>query len=128
MFYRNITVNFCVLWPQPDLSQFRITLTSDGSDIHLPYGRVERLDYYEEISNPLPPLKNRKRLHPVIWIASNCKTFSKREAYVHELAKHINVKVYGKCSPEKSYIVPFGNIEGGFMIIFQIFKFGDACI
>ena len=33
----------------------------------------------------------------MIWIVSNCKTQSKREEYVVELSKYINVDVFGKC-------------------------------
>lgn len=33
----------------------------------------------------------------VAWFASNCKTNSRREAYVYELRNHISVDIYGKC-------------------------------
>ena len=33
----------------------------------------------------------------VAWIASNCQTHSKREDYVAELKKHIDVDTYGRC-------------------------------
>lgn len=33
----------------------------------------------------------------VAWFASNCNTSSKREAYVAELSKHVQVDIYGKC-------------------------------
>lgn len=80
------------------------------SDIYLPFGRLISLDPTEETAVALPVVK--KRQHMAIWIVSNCDTFSKREKYVEELARHIPVKVYGKCSPEQSYIVPFGNTKG----------------
>ena len=44
----------------------------------------------------IAPLSQRK--HEVAWIVSNCQTPSRREAYVHELAQHINVTIFGKCS------------------------------
>ena len=33
----------------------------------------------------------------MVWIASNCKTQSKREEYIAELSKYIKVDVFGKC-------------------------------
>ncbi|XP_063230901.1 alpha-(1,3)-fucosyltransferase C-like [Bacillus rossius redtenbacheri] len=37
----------------------------------------------------------------VAWFVSNCRTPGKRELYVQELSKHVQVDVYGKCgSPE----------------------------
>ena len=35
----------------------------------------------------------------VVWIVSHCETHSHREWYVQELAKYINVDVYGSCGP-----------------------------
>ena len=36
-----------------------------------------------------------KRL--VAWLVSNCRTDSKRELYVRELQKHVQVDVFGAC-------------------------------
>ena len=33
----------------------------------------------------------------VAWVVSNCQTQSKRETYVEELKKHIDVDIYGSC-------------------------------
>ncbi len=35
----------------------------------------------------------------VAWFVGNCKTQSKRELYVKELQKYIDVDVYGNCGP-----------------------------
>ena len=34
---------------------------------------------------------------PVVWMVSNCNTRSRRDRYVMELRKYIDVDVYGKC-------------------------------
>ncbi|XP_035224853.1 alpha-(1,3)-fucosyltransferase C-like isoform X2 [Stegodyphus dumicola] len=39
--------------------------------------------------------------NPVCWLVSNCNTPSRREVYVQELKKYINVAVYGKCGTNK---------------------------
>ncbi|XP_066957638.1 alpha-(1,3)-fucosyltransferase C-like [Macrobrachium rosenbergii] len=38
-----------------------------------------------------------KRPKPVVWMSSNCKTDSRREDYVKELSRFINVDKFGKC-------------------------------
>ena len=42
-----------------------------------------------------PQLTNRTRL--VAWFNSHCPTHSQREDYVQQLAKHVQVDIYGKC-------------------------------
>lgn len=37
------------------------------------------------------------KTEPVVQFVSNCKTWSKRETYVAELSKYINVTQYGAC-------------------------------
>ena len=41
------------------------------------------------------PLHDKKK--SVIWAASNCNSSSNRDIYAHELSKHIDVDIYGKC-------------------------------
>lgn len=36
------------------------------------------------------------------WVVSNCKTQSRREVYVKELQKYIDVDIFGACSPKKN--------------------------
>ena len=38
-----------------------------------------------------------KKKAKVIWIASNCKASSRREDYVQDLAKYVDLEIYGKC-------------------------------
>ncbi|XP_061188839.1 3-galactosyl-N-acetylglucosaminide 4-alpha-L-fucosyltransferase FUT3-like [Saccostrea echinata] len=38
-----------------------------------------------------------QKVGDVAWIVSNCRTRSKREKYVEELQKYVNVDVFGKC-------------------------------
>lgn len=38
-----------------------------------------------------------QRPRQVAWVVSHCPTHSRREDYVEELKKHIDVDVYGKC-------------------------------
>ncbi|KAH7702075.1 Fucosyl transferase family protein [Aphelenchoides avenae] len=40
------------------------------------------------------------KTEPVVQFVSNCKTWSKREAFVAELSKHINVTQYGACGDD----------------------------
>lgn len=41
-----------------------------------------------------------RRPYQVAWLVSNCHTTSKREDYVRELSKHINVTIFGRCSQQ----------------------------
>lgn len=44
-------------------------------------------------------LKNRTK--KIAWFSSHCPTHSRREDYVAELSKYIQVDIYGKCGPLK---------------------------
>lgn len=75
---------------------FNWTMTyRQDSDIFYPYGQiVERTERsamkdYTEIF--------RKKKHSIVWFVSHCKTRSKREDYVKELQKYIEVDIYGGC-------------------------------
>ena len=77
------------------LDVFNGTFTyRESSDAYRPYGKV------------IPRVKKRKRQyydknwlwkHNIAWAASNCPTKGGREIYVKELAKYIDVAIYGKC-------------------------------
>lgn len=43
----------------------------------------------------------KRRDAPVVWLVSRCFTQSKREEYVAELQKYIEVHTYGECGPLK---------------------------
>ena len=63
------------------------------ADIPLLYGKVS-----SKLNQSLPHrnIFSRKTKN-VVWMASHCNTDSLRESYVQQLAKHIDVDVYGTC-------------------------------
>ncbi|KRX51183.1 Glycoprotein 3-alpha-L-fucosyltransferase A [Trichinella murrelli] len=69
------------------------------SDLPNPYGLYGQIptDSSSQIDPDLVQLlAGKTRL--IAWLVSNCYTMNHREAYVHELAKHVQVDVYGTCS------------------------------
>ncbi|KRX67853.1 Glycoprotein 3-alpha-L-fucosyltransferase A [Trichinella sp. T9] len=69
------------------------------SDLPNPYGLYGQIP--TDLSSQIDPdlvqlLAGKTRL--IAWLVSNCYTMNHREAYVHELAKHVQVDVYGTCS------------------------------
>lgn len=68
-----------------------------NSDIHIPYGEIVEKDSYEE--KDIKTIVSQKT-KSVLWIASNCHTFSWREEYVKELQKYIPVDVFGECGDD----------------------------
>jgi alpha-1,3-fucosyltransferase len=61
----------------------------------------------KEFHRQLPEMEDSfhalaKKPSKVAWIVSHCHTASKREAYVEELQKHIQVDVFGKCDIGKN--------------------------
>ncbi|XP_064475640.1 alpha-(1,3)-fucosyltransferase C-like [Ornithodoros turicata] len=43
----------------------------------------------------------RKKNKTVVWVVSHCHAHSKRENFVKELEKHIDIDIYGACGPLK---------------------------
>ncbi|KAI1698835.1 glycosyltransferase family 10 (fucosyltransferase) c-term domain-containing protein [Ditylenchus destructor] len=83
---------------------FNLTLTySPNSDIFLPYDKFEAIDKFnpkpedvwseEEINDKIA---NKSEL--VLQFVSHCTSGSGREKYIAELAKHIQVDIYGQCT------------------------------
>ena len=71
-----------------------MTYDADTTDIYLPYGEIRpNTIKFNRDYETLVEMKNRT---PVM-IASNCRTHSKRPAYVHELQKHIPISIFGVC-------------------------------
>lgn len=79
---------------------FNLTMSfRRDSDVHFPYGQ------YDLLENPLSDLelnemialKLENKSKPVAWFVSNCYSKSRREQYVAELQKYIQVDVYGNC-------------------------------
>ncbi|XP_062618841.1 glycoprotein 3-alpha-L-fucosyltransferase A-like [Saccostrea cucullata] len=50
-----------------------------------------------------------QKVGDVAWIVSNCRTQSKREKYVEELQKYVNVDVFGKCGAKCESYQLLGN-------------------
>jgi hypothetical protein len=50
--------------------------------------------YYHKTSK----ISKRREKASVAWYVSHCETNSRREHYVQELLKYINIDIYGKCS------------------------------
>jgi hypothetical protein len=66
------------------------------SDIFVPYGEVYKCN---KSSKTKYNFERKKK--SIAWFVSNCDSESKREIYVKELQKYIDVDVYGKCGPLK---------------------------
>ena len=78
---------------------FDIVLTySKRSDIPDPYGRM---DLISKSATSLPDQRNinyaKGRTRGVAWLISHCFTRSKRELYVLQLQKYIDISIYGAC-------------------------------
>ena len=72
---------------------FNFTVSySEITDIRIPYASTRPINKHRQ---PLPPYA--KRNSSVLWMVSNCKTQSRREDYVKELGKYINIDIVGKC-------------------------------
>ena len=93
---------------------FNLTITHrTDSDIHIPYGRV----VFDEASiKPKPIHVNPKSRHKtVVWAVSHCSTPSRREWYMKELQKYIDIDVYGACGDmecsKDDYLYCFAQFE-----------------
>ena len=63
--------------------------------------------------NPMPNMTQKTKM--AYWLVSHCKTENKREDYVAELQKYIDIDIYGTCGPlnfvkdldkEKEILIP----------------------
>ena len=66
------------------------------SDVLLLYGHIEKVDRPSDPVRSMKDVIKRKRKQ-VAWMVSHCETSIRREDYVAELQKYIDVDVYGKC-------------------------------
>ena len=70
------------------------------SHIPNPYADHQLID---RVLDPIPDavfnqsLRKLENLAPVLWVASNCRSFNGREVYIQELMKYIRVDSYGTC-------------------------------
>lgn len=81
---------------------FNLTSTyASYSDLPMPYGThckyAEKGNAWKNETRLELLTKTGRKTSLVAWFSSNCHTKSRREKYVDELRKHIDVDVYGKC-------------------------------
>ncbi|KAF0287356.1 Galactoside 3(4)-L-fucosyltransferase [Amphibalanus amphitrite] len=75
---------------------FNMTMTySRDADVVFPYGQTA----VGEQPGDLPFF--HRRLRPVAWMVSHCRTVSKREQYVSQLRRHITVDTFGSCGDQR---------------------------
>ncbi|XP_070189941.1 3-galactosyl-N-acetylglucosaminide 4-alpha-L-fucosyltransferase FUT3-like [Littorina saxatilis] len=75
--------------------KFNWTMTyRTDSDVFAPYGLL-RLRETPSEKNYTAIVSGKSK--PVAWFVSNCNDRSKRQKYVKELSKHIQVDIYGHC-------------------------------
>lgn len=79
-----------------DFFNWTMSYRSD-SDIQLPYGRIYAKQHILNTPDNNFYRRNLNKTKLVAWMVSHCKTPSKREGYVRELQKHIQVDIYGDC-------------------------------
>ncbi|XP_067944930.1 4-galactosyl-N-acetylglucosaminide 3-alpha-L-fucosyltransferase FUT6-like [Watersipora subatra] len=78
---------------------FNLSMTyQSDSDIVIPYGW-----YWKNTPSEVAKMEREKVDHmkgknkTVVWLVSNCITSSRREEYVNELKRHIDVDIFGGC-------------------------------
>ena len=72
------------------------------SDIHRPYSLFIKKDVTTKpIMNNHVMSRKKKGIKLVAWFVSHCKTGSRREEYVKELQRYMEVDIYGKCGTLK---------------------------
>ena len=81
---------------------------SDESDIPCPYGEYVPSEFDKfprgtDMINkdPPSPVTLRQKSRTAAWFVTNCKAQNKREWFIDELQKHIQVDVYGICGKLK---------------------------
>ncbi|KAL1463914.1 hypothetical protein MTO96_027124 [Rhipicephalus appendiculatus] len=78
---------------------FNWTMTyREDSDVYVPYGRIvprNGTSAAAKMRDMRAIWKSKSKT--AVWMVSNCKTQSKREMFVRELRRHMDVDVYGSC-------------------------------
>jgi hypothetical protein len=73
---------------------FNLTMSyRKDSDITIRYAHEKRNVAFSELVDIDP----KERPKSIVWVVSHCETPSKREIYVTELMKYIDIDVYGAC-------------------------------
>ncbi|XP_077517325.1 alpha-(1,3)-fucosyltransferase C-like [Amblyomma americanum] len=78
-----------------NMFNWTMTYRSD-SDVYLPYGRVVQRNGAVTSRKDLRIIWESKR-KVAVWVVSNCQTHGRREAFLRELRRHLQVDVYGSC-------------------------------
>ena len=76
-----------------DVFNFTVSY-SEITDLRNPYFKMIKIP---KGSNWTPEPLFSARSKPILWMVSHCKTQSKREQYVDELKKYIDIDIIGKC-------------------------------
>lgn len=71
-----------------------------NSEVLVPFGRIRKLPNAYNNNVNYSSIYARKNME-VAWLVSHCGTQSKREAYVNEMRKYINVDVFGSCGNKR---------------------------
>ena len=72
------------------------------TDIYSPYGIVRpRRNIPMERYIPMKPAQILSKRKKAVWIVSDCHPASKRMEYAKELAKHIDLDIFGKCGRDE---------------------------
>ncbi|XP_059146136.1 alpha-(1,3)-fucosyltransferase C-like [Physella acuta] len=86
------------LWNATSNWRYAFNLTAHyrvDADIFLPYQFIKSVSLVKQ-QNYLELAKGKNKT--VLWIVSHCKTQSRRERYVSEMQKYIDVDIFGRCS------------------------------
>jgi hypothetical protein len=80
------------------LNQINLTMTyRKNSEIQAIYGEIKKSNNINRKVN----YKFKNKIKSIAWFVSNCKTPSKREKYVLDLQKYIDIDIYGSCGKYK---------------------------
>jgi hypothetical protein len=104
--------------------------------LHEPYMNAYR-QFFKNGSKSLSDYRNEIKKHAVsvglvkkpkvFWYVSNCMTRSRREDYVAELAKHIDIDIFGKCTSNfpniKSDPCQVNDTEACYIDLYRSYKF-----
>ncbi|XP_053386070.1 glycoprotein 3-alpha-L-fucosyltransferase A-like [Mercenaria mercenaria] len=97
-----------------------MTYDKDNTDIFLPYGEI--LKHQTEVKRDFKSIALNKT-KTLLMIASHCQTHSKRQEYVKELQKYVDVEVLGRCGKRWKCGVHFRHNENCFQLLNTSYKF-----
>ncbi|XP_053378001.1 glycoprotein 3-alpha-L-fucosyltransferase A-like [Mercenaria mercenaria] len=97
-----------------------MTYDRDNTDIFLPYGEILKRKHEERRDFKSLALNRNKTL---LMITSHCKTHSKRQEYVDQLKRYIDVDILGRCGKKWDCGIHFTHDENCFQILNTTYKF-----